>query len=226
MIKKKAEKSNLEKKRVLFFEMGIAVVLALLLVAFEWGTQEIEVATIDYGMDDNFVAEIDAVRTKREQPKPPPPPMPQFEIEIITDPDVDIEEEDFIWTTDVNIGDGIALIEMDPEENVEDDIPFIRVEKMPTYQGNSTAYFQRHLQQLVEYPTIAQEEGVFGKVYVEFVVDENGKIIRERILKSPHPSLSDAVLLAMKKTDDWEAGEQRGRKVKVSFTVPVLFKLN
>lgn len=225
MIKKKNEKSNIENKRVLYFEMGLSVALAFLLVAFEWGTTDMLVSEHTFDISDEFTPEIQMKITKPEPPKPAPPMMP-IEIIVIKDIEENIDEPDFIWTTDIPF-DGIVDFYDFPEEISEViDEPFIKVEKMPTYQGNSTVYFQRHLQQLVKYPKIAQEEGIYGKVFVEFVVDEKGNIIREKIIKSPHPSLSDAVLLAMKKTERWQPGQQRGRKVKVSFTVPVSFKLS
>lgn len=225
MIKKKNEKSNLEKKKVLYFEMGITIVLALLLVAFEWGTEEIELPDLAINDTEHIAEEIEMKVTRPDLPKPPPPPPTPISFDVITDPTIDFVEQDFIWDVNIDENEEYVFIEMD-EEKAVDDVPFVRVEDMPKYQGNGTVFFQRHLQQLVKYPAIAQENNVSGRVFVEFVVDENGNIIRERIVKSPHPSLSEAVLDAIKKTEQWTPGKQRGRKVKVSFTVPVVFKLS
>ena len=120
----------------------------------------------------------------------------------------------------------VPVLLVQVEDEVPDETPFIIVQNMPTYKGKDKSFFQKHLQTLVKYPAEAQDAGIGGKVYLQFVIDENGNIIREQIIKSPHPSLSEAVLAALEKTDTWKAGEQRGRKVKVSFTVPVFFKLN
>ena len=224
MVKKKNAKSNIENKRVLFFEIGATVALAALLVAFEWGVKDVVVA--DNYMSDKFdiVEEIDMIITKPEVQKPAPPPMP-IDFDIIDDPMIEIDDDPIEWTSDINVNDGLfPIFDLEDEEPVSDE-PFIRVEKMPTYQGNPTVYFQRHLQELVRYPQTAAENGIQGMVFVQFVVDEKGNIIREQVIKSPHPALSEAVLSAIKKTNQWKAGEQRGRKVKVSFTVPVSFKL-
>ena len=96
---------------------------------------------------------------------------------------------------------------------------------MPTYKKGDKSAFQQHLQKLVRYPVEALEANIQGKVFIQFIVDENGNIIREKIIKSPHPSLSEAVLIALKKTSKWQPGEQWGKKVKVTFTIPVNFVL-
>jgi periplasmic protein TonB len=225
MFKKKNDQSNLEKKRVLFFELGVIISLALLLVAFEWESTELPTTVNIASNTGNDFIDLIVPITRAELPKPKPPMMP-IEFTVIKEADIDFEEPDFEWTSDIGINDGVNYWQNTDEPAIDDGLPFVKVEKMPSYKGQDMNYFQKHLQQLVQYPREAQDANISGKVFVEFVVDENGYITHEKIVKSPHESLSEAVLLALDKTDRWKPGEQLGIKVKVRFTVPVYFKLN
>lgn len=225
MIKKKNDKSNLENKRILFFELGAIVALSLLLVAFEWGTNEINSDIVCIDNSGTEIEELIVQRTEREPPKPKPPMMP-IEFLVIKDVDIDIDDPEINFSVDIKSDGDVDYTQMADEPDAIDDFPHIIVENMPTYKGKDKAAFQKHLQELVKYPLEAQEADIQGKVFLQFVVNENGQITNEQIIKSPHLSLSEAVLAALRKTDNWKAGEQFGRKVKVSFTVPVFFRLN
>jgi protein TonB len=224
MIKKKNDRSDLEKKRVLFFEMGIILVLSMLLVAFEWGNKELLLADNTYlpVSNDMEIEEMTEI-TRPEVKKVKPPAPPTIIIEI--DNDDDFEDPDFDFSVEVNEDTEMPFYDFEPDDEVEEDIPLYIAEHMPTYKGKDQAYFQRHLQQLVVYPKEAQENSIEGRVFLQFVVNRDGRIIDATIVKSPHPSLSEAVLNAIDKTDKWTPGEQMGRKVKVRFTIPIIFTL-
>ncbi len=222
MKSKKTEKSNLEKKTTLFFQMGIVIVMAGMLVAFESGTSSLEntFAIIDSGLTE----EIDITQITRPEIEKPKPPVVPVEIIIIDDPTIDIDEPDNIWSIEDDPTIGLIPIEFD-EEEVKDDIPFIKVEKMPSYMGGDETKFQKHLQQLVIYPTQAIELGIGGRVLVNFVIDKNGNLTQPTIYRSPDILLSNAVLSAIEKTKKWKPGEQRNIKVPVQFTIPINFQL-
>ncbi|MBN2487064.1 MAG: energy transducer TonB [Bacteroidales bacterium] len=225
MTTKKTNKTNLERKRLFFFEYGLLLILASLLVAFEWGNTKSD-KDIYAGLiagDDTEEMLIPITRTEAEKQVAPVKPE---EFIIIDDSEPDITDIDIDWESEVGINEGIGLYIYEPEEEVADPDIFIRVEKMPSYRGGTEADFQKHLQQLVKYPMEAQEMGIQGKVTLKFVVNENGNITDPQIIQTANDLLSTAVMEALKKTDKWKPGEQRGRKVKVCFNVPVFFRLN
>lgn len=222
---KKSEKTNLERKRFLFFQYGLILTIAGLLIAFEWGSPE--TPDNDYAQNTGFTIEDeDLVPITRAEPQKQKPPMVFEEIAIFDDLDADIEEADFTFDTEIDPGDALNFsIFDDIDEAAEPDI-FVIVEKQPTYHGGTEREFQNHVQQLVRYPVRAQEDGISGTVFLGFVVDENGDLIHPEILRSPDDLLSQAVLDALKKTDKWEPGEQRTRKVKVRFSIRVKFEMH
>lgn len=221
---KKSNRSNLERKRTLFFEYGLMVALAFSLLAFESGSNKEPATNIDYSANTEYVPE-EMVEITRPEPQKVKPPV--IEDIIILDngqPDFPLPEID--WG-DVKENTVIDFVPWEPaEEKAEELKIFVRVEKMPSYNGGDVNTFQKDLQHLVEYPQQAQELGIQGKVILQFVIDENGKLTNVKVVQSEDKLLSDAVMKALSKTKKWKAGEQRGRKVKVSFTIPVFFRLN
>lgn len=225
MKSKKNIQSNLEKKRFLYFEIGILVSLSLLLLAFETGSRNLTAESLEIAnYNEKIIEEIMPV-TRPEQPKLVPPIMPK-EIIIIKDTEAELDDPNIDWNPEIDPNAALLDYKFPDETKEIDDIPFINVQKMPRYHNGDQSAFQKHLQKLVVYPEEAQNANIKGRVYLEFVVDENGHIIMEKVIKSPHPSLSEAVLEALKKTDPWQPGEQRDKKVKVRFIIPINFTLN
>ena len=225
MTPKKTNQTNLEKKTTLFFEYGIVLVLSFLLVAFEWGNNKTDddIYTNLFGNDNS---EIDIIPITRPEIEKPVVPIKPEEFIIIDNSEPEIDDGNIDWGSEIGASEGYELSFYDTRDEPEEPDFFVKVEKMPSYNGGTEADFQRHLQQLVKYPEEAQELGIQGKVIVKFIIDESGKLTHPEILQSADDLLSNAVLEALKKTDRWKAGEQRGRKVKVCFNIPVFFKLN
>lgn len=97
---------------------------------------------------------------------------------------------------------------------------FTVVEKMPEIEGGLKSVYDN-----IEYPTLAARNGVEGKVFVKFVVDENGNVSNPEILKDIGSGCGEAVIKGIKHVK-FTPGEQNGRKVKVYYTLPVTFKLD
>jgi len=106
-----------------------------------------------------------------------------------------------------------------------DETVFIIVEDMPKFQGQNFNACKAYVQEHVEYPAKAKDEGIQGKVLVEFVVDAKGKVADARVVKGVDPLLDKAALVAVYSMPAWEPGTQRGKTVAVQFTIPVEFKL-
>jgi periplasmic protein TonB len=222
MTPKKTKRTNLENKRIIFFEYGAVLTLVILLAAFEWGKSlpEVEYPT---GNNEGTVIEIMTDITRVEKSIPKPPVMPT-EIIIVKDPTIIIDEPQIADVEKFNPWEAINLtIKKKIENPIED--TFRIVEDMPKYRKGTVANFQKHVQELVKYPQEAMDNSIEGTVYLQFIVNEKGVLINPEIVRSPNDVLSNAVLQAIKKTEKWTPGKQRKIPVKVAFTIPVKFTL-
>lgn len=225
---KKSKEANLETRKGMFLEIGLVVVLSIVLVAFEWTKGE------DKKKDDNVVQEIqfeDEMMqiTRREEPKPEPKPEQPKVAEVldIVDDDVEIEDDfDFdMEATDNTEYDFTSMIGDDEEEIDEEEVFYI-VEDMPTFNGGDPATeFRKYISQNLRYPEIAAENGISGRVIVQFAVDKTGKVVDARIVRSVDPALDKEAVRVVMASPRWTPGKQRGKAVKVLFTFPINFVL-
>lgn len=98
------------------------------------------------------------------------------------------------------------------------------VEEMPSFPGGQAAlmsYLNRH----IEYPVVAQENGVQGRVIISFVVEADGRIDEAEVARSVDPSLDREALRVVKSMPKWIPGKQNGECVRVRYSVPVVFRL-
>ena len=110
-------------------------------------------------------------------------------------------------------------------KNRKDQI-FIVVEDMPEFQGEGVGAFRQYIQGQLTYPEEAAEKNLEGTTYVKFIVDREGLVEDVEVMRSTHPVLDQAAVDAIKSAPDWKPGKQRGKKVKVQFTIPIVFKLS
>lgn len=224
---KKNPNVSLGKLKGTFMLAGLVSVLGLLLVAFNWNSGSGTVADLGVVMDVNLEEEM--IQTQREEKvEPPPPPPPKKNVieeltvvendeEIENDLDIDTEadEETMIEQTDIVIDE--------PEEEEEPEI-FMVVEQMPEFPGGQGALF-KYISQNVKYPPIAKENGIQGKVFVQFVVGKDGSITDVRILRGVDSSLDREAMRVVQSMPKWTPGKQRGKPVFVRYQVPINFKL-
>lgn len=105
-----------------------------------------------------------------------------------------------------------------------DQLTFNVVEKMPEFEGG-VENMMKFLQQNIKYPEEAKKSGAQGRVIVQFVVEKDGSIVEPKVVKSVSPELDAAALRVVQAMPKWKPGEQRGKKVRVQFTLPVSFRL-
>ncbi len=222
---KKTPKADLESKRRIFLQIGIAVALGAALVAFEW--RHYERPDFDLGtLEIDFIEEEDIPITRQEQPPPPPPPEPSQEL-IIVDDDVELEEE---FTIDVDADVFTEVQEFTPimieeEEEVDEDVIFTVVEDQPEFPGGEAAR-QRFLEENLRYPQMAREAGIQGTVFVTFVVETDGSVTDVRILRGIGGGCDEEAIRVVSMMPRWEPGRQRGQPVRVQFNMPIRFRLN
>ena len=112
----------------------------------------------------------------------------------------------------------------EPPKPVEENKVFDVVEQMPSFPGGMGALMS-WLGQNIKYPVIAAENGVQGRVIVQFVVEKDGSITDGQVAKSVDPSLDKEAARVVKSMPHWIPGKQNGSAVRVKYTVPVTFKL-
>lgn len=224
---KKSPKADLEGKKTTGVLIGLVLILAAMFVAFEWTERDV-VITADSGIQEVAFEEEMVPITEQEEPKqaPPPPEAPKVEEVLqIADNDANVEETTIQSNEDkgeaVEIKYVPAVVE---EEEVEEQQIFQVVEEMPEYPGGM-AECMKFLAKNIKYPTIAQENGVQGRVIVQFVVNKDGTIVDPVVVRSVDPYLDKEALRVIKAMPKWKPGKQRGKAVRVKYTVPVTFRL-
>ena len=222
---KKSPRVSLEDKKFTYILIGLAFVLSICYVALEWTEKEVtkyEVADMDF----QFEEEIEIQQTSQET-TPPPPPPPVQEVEVLNVVEDDVETE----TIEINTEDDkdVEVIIQAPvevkEEEEDEEVVFVVVETMPEFPGGQQALF-KYLSENVKYPVIAQENGIQGRVICQFVVNKDGKIVDVEVVRSGgDPSLDKEAIRVIKSMPPWKPGKQRGKAVRVKYTVPVNFRL-
>lgn len=228
---KKNPEADLENKRGLYFLVGLVLVLAIVLVAFEWKTYEKGTSSLGELKVEEIEDEMIPI-TQQKPPPPPPPPPPQEILEIVED-DEEIENE-------VEIDDSEADMETEifeqPEEVIEEPEIFTVVEDMPVFPGCEDAANKEectqnkifaYIQKNTDYPSMAKDAGISGTVYIRFLVDENGDVRDAEVLRgvSGGKSLDEEALRVVKSLPKMKPGKQRGQAVRVQYNVPVRFNL-
>jgi protein TonB len=233
---KKAKKADLEGQKSTSLLIGYIITLATIFVAFEWTTREYkETEPVIYAASVPYEEEIIPITQPIFQTAAPPPPVevPQVaEIIDIVENDEEIEEEEIQSTEDTQeaitgptgpVVSGPVGPVMAAEEGDEGEV-FQVVEQMPEFPGGMDKLME-YLSKNIKYPSIAQENNIQGRVIVEFVVNKDGSIVDPVVLRSVDPYLDKEAIRVVKSMPKWKPGEQRGKPVRVKFTLPVMFKL-
>ena len=223
---KKNPKADLRRFSGIFLEAGFVISLGLMLLTFNI-TQREKMAS-NLGELDDMVAEEEIIPITRQQEiKPPPPPEPPKVTEVlnIVEDDVEIEDELEIEDTEADQETAIEIVEIEEEEEEDEAQVFFIVENMPEFPGGDLE-LRKHIAQNVSYPEIAKENGIQGRVFVQFVVNQKGKVEQVKIVRGVDPALDKEAIRVIKSLPAWKPGSQRGKPVRVSFTVPINFQLN
>ena len=230
---KKNPKVDLSKNSNLYFVAGLAFILLISWQAIEWKTYDkslygYEALNVEDD-DDEDVPITEQIKTP--PPPPPPPPAPEV-IEVVEDEEE--VEETVIESTETDEEEIIEIVEV--EEVEEDiDVPFAVIEDVPIFPGcervkksERRTCFQekmnRHIRKNFRYPEIAQEMGIQGRVYVQFVIAKDGSITGIR-MRGPDKNLEKEAARIIGKLPKMTPGKQRGRPVRVPFSIPITFRL-
>ena len=226
---KKSEKASLENKRLLFTEVGLVIALLIVYFAFNWSSREAKVAALEDTTQ--VVVEEEMIAIQNELPPPPPeaPSIPVLSDQIdIVDDDIKLDDDLFINLEDNNQAIEIQdyrEAEVEEEEVEEEAIPFQLVEQKPSFNGGDANEFSKWVNSRLVYPEIAKENGVQGRVTLQFTVEADGRVTNVRVLRGVDESLDKEAVRVVSSSPKWKPGKQRDRAVKVTYTFPVIFQL-
>ena len=225
---KKTPKADLENRRGLYLEIGLVVILAAALVAFNVRSYEKEVKVVNMrAMDDA----IDADVIPTDQPDEPPPP-PEEPEQVVTD--LTVVDNDAELTNEVGIidaGDNANLaqeevihVEVEEEDIAEEEEVFLVVEEDPEFPGGLGALSQ-FIADNIKYPQLAKENNITGRVFVSFVVEKDGSVGQVKVLRDIGGGCGAEAVRVVKSMPKWKPGKQRGKPVRTAFNLPVNFDL-
>lgn len=228
---KKSPKANLENKKLLFREIGLIAALAFTLLAFNWSSSEKAVSTLE--ADQQQAIEEEIIPITNDTPPPPPetsvaePAMSDI-IDIVDD-DIKVDTKIIINEDDKNQGveikEYVQAAEIVEEAVEEDVVPFAIVEDKPTFQGKDANAFTKWVYDNIVYPEIAKENGVQGRVTLQFEIGKDGSVTNVKVLRGVDSSLDKEAVRVVSSSPKWEPGKQRGKAVKVKYNFPVTFQL-
>lgn len=239
---KKNPKADLSRKTGLFFAIGLAIATSLSLFAITLETSvgnsaEAEKKKTDDKLDED-VEEV--VMNQNTPPPPPPPPAPEVPEEIKqVDNTVETKTMDFTTEDDKNtkVDPAPAMTDTSGEEPVEDIVvPFSVIEDKPMFEACKSLpkaqqddcfkkQLDTHVQKNFKYPEMAAEMGIQGRVFVQFKIEKDGKVNVVGV-RGPDKSLEAEARRIIEKMPRLEPGKQRGKPVAVTYSYPIMFKLN
>ena len=227
---KKSPKASLENKRFLFTEIGFVIALLAVLFAFDYSSKEKKVATLE---TETAAVEVEDMIPITQETPPPPEAAPKIpilsdQIDVVDD-NIKIDDNMFQnLEDDANSGVEIMdYIESAPEEETieEEAIPFQLVEEKPSFNGGDANEFTKWVNSRLVYPEIAKENGVQGRVTLQFTVNADGSVSNVKVLRGVDSSLDKEAVRVVSSSPKWKPGKQRDRAVKVTYTFPVIFQL-
>ena len=226
---KKSEKANLENKKLLFVEIGLVVSLLITYLAFEWTSKETSTAVLEDTTE--ILVEEEIISTNIDTPPPPPAAAPKIpvlsdQIDIVDD-EIELEDDMFMnLEDDSSLGVEIMdYVEVEEEVVEEEAIPFQLIEDRPKFQGGDASNFSKWVNQRLVYPEIAKENGVLGRVMLQFTIEKDGSLTKVKVLRGVDPSLDKEAVRVVSTSPKWSPGKQRDRAVPVTYTFPVVFQL-
>ena len=222
---KKNPKVDVQNKRVLLLEIGLALSLLVVIGAFLYTPREYQIEQIEQVA---AVVEEEITEITRQDQKPPEPPK-RTEITVITDI-LNIVTNDEKISTNVDFAEFAEDVEIIQqvaveEEVIEDDQPFVKVEQMPSFMGGDLMTFRNWVMSKVRFPQIALENQISGQVLLSFVVERDGQVSNIQVLQAPDKSLADEATRVVGNSPKWEPGMQSNKPVRVKYTLPVVFTI-
>ncbi|MGB0651312.1 MAG: energy transducer TonB [Rhodothermales bacterium] len=217
MALKKTEKADIKRRYPLYVEIGMVLTLTVLIVAFRLDMSVND--SFDVQLEEQEVVQMEEIQQTQQIEKPPPPPRPPVPVEVPNDEVLDDVELDLDVSLDLD-----EMVDLPPPPPPADDEPeepeiFVIVEQSPELIGGLAG-----LQKKIRYPEIAKKAGVEGRVYLQFVVDEQGNVHDPIVTRGIGAGCDEEAIRAILDAK-FKPGKQRGKAVKVKMSLPITFKL-
>ena len=216
MALRKTDKANLRKRYPLFVQTGLVLTLTLLIVAFRLDMRVNE--NFEVTLVDQEVVQMEEMVQTEQIEKPPPPPRPPVPVEVPNDEVLDDVELDLDMSLDIDEVPDLPPPPPKEEEEAEPEI-FVIVEQSPELIGGLQG-----LQKKIKYPEIAKKAGVEGRVFLQFVVDEQGNVHDPIVTRGIGAGCDEEAVRAILEAK-FKPGKQRGQAVKVKMSLPITFRL-
>lgn len=217
---RRTENVNLNTYYTIFLEIGLIVTLLLFIIIMRIDLRPSFQEDIVLDVQEEVIME-EIVQTRQEI-KVPPPPRPPVPVAV---PNHEIiEEVDIMIDSELNFDAPLNLPppprpKQEEEQTENDEQIFVIVEQMPELIGGLES-----IQSKIRYPEMAKRADISGRVIVQFVVNENGEVVNPRVIRGIGGGCDEEALRVVKDAK-FRPGNQRGRPVKVQYTIPVIFVL-
>lgn len=219
MALRKTNKADIKSRYPLYVQVGMIASLGLLIIALKLDLQQDE--TFEIPIVEQDIVEMEEIEQTKQEVKPPPPPRPPVPIEVPNDEELEDDALDLDASLDIDEPLANLPPPPPPPEEEEDEEPeiFVIVEQMPELIGGLAG-----LQKKIKYPEIAKKAGVSGRVFVQFVVDEQGNVVDPVVTRGIGAGCDEEALRAVRLAK-FKPGRQRGESVQVKMSLPITFKL-
>lgn len=224
---KKKWSTDYQTNSKLFFYVGLTLSLLFVITAINWRSYDklelVDLGTLDAEFEDLIEVPVSV--------QPPPPPPKQTLTPIITEVDDDVIVEelevnlDVEMTEDTEVEDHNIDFSLEPVEEEKVEEVFTIVENWPTPKGGMPEFY-KYIGENIQYPALARRLNVSGIVFLQFVVEKDGKITDVKVLRGIGAGCDEEAMRVLQSAPAWTPGKQRGRPVRVLMTVPIRFILN
>jgi protein TonB len=214
-MQRKKPEADLSKYYTVFLQLGMIFTLAIFILAVNIDITSY--ATEEYQLDEQEIVEMEEVIQTEQIETPPPPPRPPVPVEVPNDEI--IEDVDIDISSDFDLNDRLDMPPPKQEEEEPEEDFFVVVEEMPQLIGGLAS-----IQNEIEYPEMARRAGIEGRVYVQFIVNEQGQVEDPKVIRGIGGGADEEALRAVKQAK-FKPGMQRGRPVRVQYSLPVVFRL-
>lgn len=228
---KKSPKADLQNKKKYFLQIGIIIALAIVIGLFSWSQSE---KVIDQVGSQSEIVEQDVIEITVQEEKP--------KVEVVQTKTVTISEIINVVKNDAKITEDLSFLDdfsgddfkiefkatgPRKEEAVEEEAPVIRAEQMPKFgkSGGLDEFRDWCLKQIV-YPQAAIDNGIQGNVVLSFVIEKDGTLTNIKVLRSRDRDLDAEAVRVLKSSPKWQPGKNRGKPVRVTYTLPINFQLH
>lgn len=209
---------DLRKYHTIFLQIGLLITLMIFI-----GVTKIQInpsGEAEYEVSEREIVQMEEIIQTRQEQVVPPPPRPQVPVAVPNDEI--IEDVEITINADFSYSDDFMAPPPPPPSEADEEEPdfFIAVEQMPELIGGLQS-----IQQRIVYPEMARKAGIEGRVIVQFIIDEKGNVENPVVVRGIGGGCDQEAVRVIRESN-FKPGMQRGRAVRVQYSIPVSFVLS